>query len=119
MTALFNIYCDESCHLENDSVQSMVLGAVWCPIGQVRAAARRIREIKAAHKLPRHFEVKWTKVSPGQQAFFLDLVNAFFDDEHLHFRGLLIPDKKKLDHARFGQSHDDWYYKMCFRLLDP
>ncbi len=26
----FNIYCDESCHLENDLQKAMVLGAVWC-----------------------------------------------------------------------------------------
>lgn len=28
---IFNIYCDESCHLENDHQQVMVLGAIWCP----------------------------------------------------------------------------------------
>ena len=41
----------------------------------------------------------------------------FWDD--LHFRGVLIPDKKKLDHEAHGQDHDDWYYKMCFTLLEP
>lgn len=119
MADLFNIYCDESCHLEHDGIPVMVLGAVWCPATHVRIAARRIGEIKAAYGLPRHFEVKWTKVSPAQQAFYLELVDSFFEDEHLHFRGLMIPDKGKLDHARFLQSHDDWYYKMFFRLLDP
>jgi hypothetical protein len=23
--------------------------------------------------------------------------------------GLVVPDKARLDHARFDQSHDDWY----------
>jgi hypothetical protein len=119
MGEAFNVYCDESCHLEHDDIPVMVLGAVWCPAAQAPAAARRVAEIKAAHGLARSFEIKWTKVSRGQQAFYLDIVNGFFEDEHLHFRGLLIPDKTKLDHARFGQSHDDWYYKMCFRMLDP
>ena len=26
----YNIYCDESCHLQNDNSNVMVLGAVWC-----------------------------------------------------------------------------------------
>ncbi len=30
MTQTIHIYCDESCHLENDGMQAMVLGALWC-----------------------------------------------------------------------------------------
>ena len=115
----FNIYLDESCHLEQDQIPIMVLGAVWCPTASVKSLSRRIAEIKAAFGLSRNFEIKWTKVSPGQQPFYLELINAFFDEPELHFRGVLIPDKNQLDHVRFHQSHDDWYYKMCFRLIDP
>ncbi len=32
MSQICNIYCNESCHLENDHQQAMVLGAIWCPI---------------------------------------------------------------------------------------
>jgi len=32
MSQVFNVYCDESCHLENDHQTAMVLGAVWCPL---------------------------------------------------------------------------------------
>jgi len=28
MTLIYNVYCDESCHLENDHQSAMVLGAV-------------------------------------------------------------------------------------------
>jgi hypothetical protein len=31
MSQVLNVYCDESCHLENDHQTAMVLGAVWCP----------------------------------------------------------------------------------------
>lgn len=119
MSESFNIYLDESCHLEHDGIPVMVLGAVWCPTSHVYALSHRISELKAAHGLSRDFEIKWTKVSPGKQAFYLELVNVFFEEAELHFRGVLIPDKSQLDHRRFAQSHDDWYYKMCFRLLDP
>ncbi|MEE0877358.1 MAG: hypothetical protein UIH18_08670 [Fibrobacteraceae bacterium] len=29
----------------------------------------------------------------------------------------MIPDKKKLNHQMFNQTHDEWYYKMYFSML--
>lgn len=74
MADLFNIYCDESGHLEHDHLPVMVLGAVWCPQSVTREVAERIREIKTRHGLDRRFEVKWTKVSPAKAQLYLDLV---------------------------------------------
>ncbi len=54
---------------------------------------------------------------PGNRSLYVDFLDYFFDDDDLHFRGVVIPDKKKLDHARYGQTHDEWYYKMYFVLL--
>jgi len=118
MSETFNIYCDESCHLENDNQKAMVLGAVWCPLDKTREIAVRLREIKQKHGLPPHFEVKWTKVSPAGKALYLDLVDYFFDDDDLHLRALIVPDKSLLRHCAFpGQDHDNWYYKMYFDML--
>ena len=117
MSQILNVYCDESCHLENDGQTAMVLGAVWCPLEKRAEIAGRLREIKQKHGLSADFEVKWTKVGPSKLGFYLDLVDYFFDDDDLHFRGLVIPDKSLLDHGAFGQSHDDWYYKMYFTML--
>ncbi len=117
MPEIINVYCDESCHLENDHQQAMVLGAVWCPKDRASQATERLREIKARHGLAHGFEVKWTKVSPAKAQFYLDLVDYFFDDDDLHFRALIVPDKGLLQHAAFHQTHDDWYYKMYFDLL--
>ncbi|CAJ1928341.1 hypothetical protein CKOHBEJN_03797 [Aeromonas hydrophila] len=117
MSRTFNVYCDESCHLENDGQKAMVLGAVWCPLDKREEITKRLREIKQKHGLSANFEVKWTKVSQAKIAFYLDLVDYFFDDDDLHFRGLVIPDKSQLDHQAYGQSHDEWYYKMYFTML--
>jgi len=124
----FNIYCDESCHLEHDRASVMVLGAVWCPTNRVEEISVRLRELKQKHHVlssedlrqPRlqQFEVKWTKVSKAKLALYLDWIDYFFDDDDLHFRGVVI-DKSVLDHAARQQSHDDWYYKMMFTLLEP
>ena len=117
MSRIFNVYCDESCHLENDGQSAMVLGAVWCPLDKRSEIVRRLREIKQKHGLAPNFEVKWTKVSQSKLAFYRDLLDYFFDDDDLHFRGLVIPDKSQLNHEAFGHSHDDWYYKMYFVML--
>jgi len=113
----YNIYCDESCHLEHDHLKVMVLGAVWCPLHKVREISLRLREIKSKHRRKPTFETKWTKVSPGGKDLYLDLMDYFFDDDDLHFRALIVPDKSKLRHEDFGQDHDTWYYKMYFDML--
>ncbi|MBL7064673.1 MAG: DUF3800 domain-containing protein [Anaerolineae bacterium] len=117
MTQVFNVYCDESCHMEHDHQQVMVLGAVWCPLDKAREIAVRIREIKTKHGLPPGFEIKWVKVSPAKVQFYLDIMDYFFDDDDLHFRALIVPDKSRLRHQDFGQTHDDWYYKVYFDML--
>lgn len=117
MSELFNIYSDESCHLQKDGMVSMVLGAVWCPYDKTREIAVRIREIKKKHGLSPEFEVKWTKVSLSKISFYLDLLDYFFDDDDLHFRALIVPHNTKLSHEEFGQDHDTWYYKMYFDML--
>lgn len=118
MPNIYNIYCDESCHLEHDHLGVMVLGAVWCPKENVREIAQRIREIKARHGLSNCFEIKWTKVSPAKQQFYLDIIDFFFESKDLHFRALIVPDKSRLQHDGFvGQSHDVFYYKMYFTML--
>lgn len=118
MSLTYNVYCDESCHLEHDHKPVMVLGALWCLQDKAREIAVRIREIKVAHGMPPTFELKWTKVSPAKQGFYLDVLDYFFDDDDMHFRAW-VAHKAGLRHSEFGQTHDDWYYKMMFGLLEP
>ena len=114
---LYNVYCDETCHLEHDGINVMVLGAVWCPQSKLKEINQRIRQIKVRNGVSQDMELKWTKISPAKVELYLDLVNYFFDDDDLHFRAVIIPDKSKLDHKRFHQTHDTWYYKMYFDML--
>jgi hypothetical protein len=112
----FNVYCDESNHLEHDNIRPMALGAVFIPTEKAKKVNTRIREIKAKHGLSPTFEAKWTKISPGKIAFYKDLIDYFFDDDDLRFRVVLI-DKNHLNHEKFQQTHDQFYYKMFFELL--
>ena len=128
MAELFNIYCDESCHLIADGIQFMSLGCVWCSAARTPEISRRIREIKGKHgllktsNLPNSgvplFEIKWTKVSLAKIDFYKEITDYFFDNDDLHFRAALI-DKQQLRHDLHSQTHDEWYYKMLFRVLEP
>ena len=118
----FSVYCDESCHLQTDQSQVMVLGALLCPRTRVRAIARRLREVKHGHGMghghPERFEVKWAKVSASRYEFYRDYAQVLFEEE-LTFRALIIPDKSILRHEDFDQTHDDWYYKMYYQTIEP
>jgi len=95
----------------------MVLGAIWCAKEKKQDISKRIREIKKDFGLAVGFEVKWNKVSPAKKDFYIRLVDYFFDDEDIHFRVLIVPDKSVLKHDQYNQTHDDFYYKMYFDLL--
>lgn len=112
----FNIYCDESCHLPNDGEQVMVLGATSCPLDKTKEITKRLREIKKKHGLHPNFEIKWGKVSQAKLLFYLDIVDYFFDDDDFIFRCVVI-DKTTINHQKYSQTHDEWYYKMMFLLL--
>lgn len=113
MDKTFNIYCDESCHLENDHKNYMFLGSVSCAYPQVKRHTERIKELKNKHKF--NAEVKWSNVSMSKIEFYLDLVDYFFDTD-LWFRAVGID--KSLIHCNDENTFDDFYYKMYYQLLN-
>lgn len=117
MRDFINIYCDESCHLEHDGINVMGLGGLWCSKDKVKEINQRIKDIKIRNGISPTAEVKWTKVAPSKKQLYIDLINYFFDDDDLHFRGLIVPDKSVLDHECHNQTHEDFYYKMYFEML--
>ncbi len=119
MNDQIHVYCDESCHLEHDQASAMVLGAVWCPASHRAMLSRKIKSIKKAYGMAPGFEIKWVKVSPARLDFYCAVLDLFFDEALLHFRALVVPDKQLLNHERFSQNHDAFYYKMWYQLLNP
>ena len=114
MSKTFNIYCDESCHLENDGKRYMVLGSVSSAYNQVKRHTERINNLKDKHKF--NAEIKWSKVSQSKVQFYKELVDYFFDTD-LRFRAVVV-DKNKVDNESFGHDYDTFYYKMYYSLLN-
>jgi hypothetical protein len=111
-----NIYCDESCHIPNDHSGLMTLGAISAPQSLVRALSKQIRSVKRDYNC--NGELKWTKVSQKNLAFYLALVDLFFDTSQLGFRALVVRNKEQLDHTQYNQGNpDSFYYKMYYYLL--
>lgn len=117
---VFNIYCDESCHLPNDNSDVMVLGAIKCDNNKKTEIFNEIRSIKEKHGISSWTEIKWTKVSNSKLNLYKELVDYFFNNINLSFRCIVAPRKSSLDHMRFNNgSYDEWYYKMYYLLLLP
>ena len=128
MREIVNIYCDESCHLQNDGESVMAIGAVYCPAAKKKEICERLFELKEKHDLiPKHkknekdnrayYELKWNKVSKSKLEYYKDVINYFFDDDDLHFRSLIVANKAKIEYEKFNHTHDTFYYKMYFGML--
>ncbi|MBO0962460.1 DUF3800 domain-containing protein [Neobacillus sp. MM2021_6] len=114
---MFNIYCDESCHLPNDNIDIMVLGAISCPADKKEQVYQDIREIKNTYGVNKN-EIKWTKVSSTKIEMYQRLVEYFFKNDDLVYRAVVAKNKSWLDHKKFNNNdYDLWYYKMYYYLL--
>ena len=97
----------------------MVLGALACPEHKKREVYDQIREIKRKYEMDSMVEIKWTKTSNSKLEMLEELIDYFFTNEYLSFRGIVARNKKKLDHEKYNNGDPDlWYYKMYYLLLD-
>lgn len=118
MSYVNSIFCDESSHLERDHQPFMGLGGLVCPTVRVREHSKAISAIvERYHPKSPHQELKWVKVAPSNLELYRSIIGYFFEHDDLAFR-VVIADKRRLDHSAYGQTHDEWYYKMYFRLLE-
>lgn len=112
-----HLYCDESCHLPHDRAPFLLLGLLGCPAERVRTAHEQLSTIWERHALPKHFEVKWTKVSPAKIDFYCAVTEWFFASEGITFRALALPDKQRLYATLPVETRDELYYRLYYQLL--
>jgi hypothetical protein len=112
-----HLFCDESCHLPHDRAPFLLLGLTSCPADKVRAAHEQLAAIWERFNLPKHLEVKWTKVSPGRLDFYQAVLEWFFASENVTFRSLVLPDKQRLYAAIPAETRDYLYYRLYYKLL--
>jgi len=111
----FNIYCDESCHIEHDHQAFMFLGSVSSAYNQIKLHIAQINELKQKHRF--YAEIKWSSVSQSKITFYSELIDYFFSTHDLKFRAIGIK-KAAINNTAYGQTYDDFYYKMYYQLLN-
>ncbi|HMO41375.1 MAG TPA: DUF3800 domain-containing protein [Saprospiraceae bacterium] len=113
MKRTYNIYCDESTHLENDGMPYLMIAYVSSPYNQLKQHKKAISQMKEKHKFKG--EIKWSNVSNAQYPFYNELIDYFFATD-LWFRAVIV-EKSKIDNTRPGFSYDEFYFKMYYQLL--
>ncbi|WP_299154790.1 DUF3800 domain-containing protein [uncultured Christiangramia sp.] len=113
----FDIFIDESCHLENDHKSVMGIGYCKVPHVDYEQLKKEIQDILVKHN--QYAELKWNKFSTSRLSLYKELVDYFFKSS-MEFRAILVKYKDRLNHEDFNQgSHDNFYYKMIYFLLRP
>ena len=113
---VYKIFCDESCHLEHDSADIMVLGALHCSAEKATQLTKHINWLRHQHNFKP--ELKWSKLNKHQWPLYKDLIDLLTSDNELHFKATVVLNKQVLDHQQYNAgSHSNFYYKMFFYTL--
>ena len=109
----FNIYCDESTHLEHDGHPYMLYGYVSIASNQIKICKEQIKAIK--EKYGYTGELKWVNIHDKTYQVYKELVEYFFMTD-VQFK-VVIADKTQIDESKPEYTFDDFYYRMYFQLL--
>ena len=109
----FNIYCDESTHLENDKHPYMLYGYISIASNQIKISKEQIKGIK--EKYGYTGELKWTNVHEKTYPMYKELIEYFFMTD-MKFRAVIV-DKSQIDDTREDYTFNDFYFRMYFQLL--
>jgi len=116
MDNTYNLYIDESCHLEHDKQSVMCIGYTKINRDDYPAMREAIKKIKLRYKSPT--EIKWNKLSSSRLPMYKALVDFFFEKK-IEFRCILVKNKENLNHDKFNRGdHNAFYYKLIYLLLN-
>jgi hypothetical protein len=114
MNKTFNVYCDESTHLENDGMPYFMLAYTSVAYNQMKIHKEALKTIRASHKAKG--EIKWSKACEGNYNYYADLIDYFFSND-INFRSIIIK-KDQIDKSREDFNYNDFYFKMYYQLLN-
>lgn len=113
---IYKIFCDESCHLQHDSADVMVLGALHCSAEKAIQLTKHIKWLRHKHNYKP--ELKWNKLQKHQWSLYKDLIDLVIEDESINFKATVVLNKNSLDHQQYNVgSHNNFYYKMFYYTL--
>jgi len=111
----FQIFIDESCHLENDKQPVMAMGLIR--VNNANNSHLKAEFLNLARSFKTPTELKWNSISRSRVPFYKALIDLFMGDNDILFRAITIKNKHKLDNATFNRSHNQFYYVVAYELL--
>ncbi len=115
----FEVYCDEA-HPDvftskKPRVQFLMIGSLWLPASVREEIKQEVLDLRQKHQA--WGEIKWSKVSPNRQAFYLDLVDLFMNfGNELRFRCIAV-DRTQLNLGMLDNDGELGFYKFYYQLL--
>lgn len=114
MSTTYNIYIDESCHLQDDNSEVMCIGYTKINQDDYLKVKQAIKEIKLKHKSPT--EIKWNKLSASRWELYKELIDFFFIS-NIEFRSVLVKNKQNLGYIRYNREDQNSYYYKTLKVL--
>jgi hypothetical protein len=111
----YQLFIDESCHLENDKQTMMAMGLIR--VNKANSSQLKSEFMALAHAYKTPTELKWNSISKSRLPFYQALIDLFMRDNGVLFRAITIKNKDKLDHDAYKRTHHQFYYVVAYELL--
>jgi hypothetical protein len=115
----FEVYCDEA-HPDiftsaSPRGQYLMIGSLWLPADLREEIKQKVAELRQRHHA--WGEIKWNKVSPNRQDFYIELIDLFFSyGDNLRFRCIAV-DRQQVDLTLHENDGELGFYKFYYQLL--
>jgi hypothetical protein len=114
-----DVYCDETLPdlftSQKPQNKLMLLGSLWIENELREQIKTQIKDLRKKHNC--WGEIKWTKVSPSKENFYLELVDIFFAyGMEMRFRCIAI-DPKQVTWSYHGDDKELGFYKFYYQLI--
>ena len=116
---LIKIYRDESCHLQYDKSNILVLGALFCHEKNLKKIKNEFYSIKSKYHLASNQEIKFTNVSKSKIGLYCELMNLIskYDLKYVAY-GLYHFNKEILTKQKFDTLYYNLYENLCESKAD-
>lgn len=116
----FDVYCDEVrpdlFSSQAPTANFLAIGSLWLPTDKRAEFKAELHALRDKHRVGGEF--KWGKVSPSRTAFYREIVDWFFAQNHdLRFRCIVV-DRRQVDLMKYHESDQELgFYKFYYQLL--
>lgn len=115
----FEVYCDETLPdlftSQHPRARYLMIGSLWLPAEMRNEAKTRIADLRQKHGV--HGEIKWRKISPAKQAFFIGLIDLFMSfGLDMRFRCIAV-DRADVNMGLLNGDAELGFYKFYYQVL--